>query len=145
MLKWVSQTEIDIASFHSLFFLTNRTPILIGAAMWLEKIRHHPSFLLISHDYITQLQTTSDKWKPTGLLGRISRPTITFLIKKKEEEEGQTQLALAFCPSTSRLVSDCNVGEMSGGTGTVFEHEKESHSWTWQPKLEEGLNWTAFF
>lgn len=54
----------------------------------------------------------SYKWKSSGLVGRIFRRAVVFLIKKEEkeeeeeegkeekEEEEQTQLALAFCPST---------------------------------------------
>lgn len=61
---------------------------------------------------MTQLQIMSYKWKSTGLVGRIFRRAVVFLIKKEEEEEegegkekekeeeGQTQLAPAFCPST---------------------------------------------
>lgn len=61
---------------------------------------------------MTQLQIMSYKWKSTGLVGRLFRRAIVFLIKKEEkeeeeeegkekekEEEEQTHLALAFCPS----------------------------------------------
>ena len=84
-----SETRLDTIFVHSLFFLTYRTSSLIGAIRSQDKIHNHSGFFAIWNSHIMQLQTMSYKWKSIGLVGRTSRQTIVFPIKRRGGRGGE--------------------------------------------------------
>lgn len=85
----------------------------------------------------------SYKWKSIGLVGRTSRQTILFPIKrsggrggeggKEEEEKG--------IGSTGTCLLPFNLSNWNVLINGMSEHEKASHGLN-EPNLEKGLNWT---
>ena len=128
---------------HSLFFLTYRTPGLTGTTRSQDKIHNHSGFFAIWNSHIMQLQTMSYKWKSTDLVGRTSRQTIVFLIKRRggrggggergrgERGTGSTDT----CLLPFNFLSNWNV-LINGMSRDIYS----SHLWAWESK--PWIKWT---